>query len=57
MKKSTKNVIQQLMEENFRPMSEKTKTNLFGASNAIFTEKKFKKWLTLNFNRAIIIDK
>lgn len=41
MKKSNKNVIQQLMEENYQSMSEKTKENLFGASNAVFTEKKF----------------
>lgn len=40
MKKSSKNVIEQFMEENFLSMSEKTKENLFGASNAVFTEKK-----------------
>lgn len=41
MKKSKKNVIQQLMEENYKSMSKKTKENLFGASNAVFSDKKF----------------
>ena len=41
MKKSNKNVIEQLMEENLLSMSEKTKENLFGISNAVFKEKKF----------------
>lgn len=40
MKKSSKNVIQQLTEENYLSMSEKTKENLFGASNAVLNDKK-----------------
>ncbi len=39
MKKSNKNVIQKLMEENYLSMIKKTKENLFGASNAVFTKK------------------
>ena len=32
--------IQRLMDDNFKPMSDKTKENLFGVSNAIFNDKK-----------------
>ena len=39
MKKSNKNIIQKLMEENYLSMSKKTKENLFGASNVVFTKK------------------
>lgn len=41
MKKSNKNVIEQLMKENYLSMSQKTENNLFCASNAVFSEKKF----------------
>ena len=42
MKKFNKqtNTIQRLMDDNFKSMSEKTKENLFGASNAVFNNKK-----------------
>lgn len=41
MKKYDKqpNTIQRLMDDNFKSMSEKTKENLFGASNAVFGDK------------------
>ena len=42
MNKSNKNAIQQFMEENYLSMSEKTKENLFGVSNAVFTKKVLK---------------
>lgn len=42
MKKSNKNVIQKIMEENLLSMSEKTKENLFGASNAVIHKKVLK---------------
>lgn len=42
MKKFNKqtNTIQRLMEDNFKSMSDKTKANLFKASNAVFNNKK-----------------
>ena len=42
MKKYDKqqNTIQILMNDNFKSMSDKTKENLFGASNAVFNDKK-----------------
>ena len=42
MKKYNKqqNTIQRLMNDNFKSMSDKTKENLFGASNAVFGGKK-----------------
>ena len=42
MNKSDKqqNTILRLMEDNFKAMSEKTKENLFGASNTVFNNKK-----------------
>lgn len=40
MKKSSKNVIKQMVDSNYKSMSEKTKENLFGASNAVFNNKK-----------------
>lgn len=43
MNNKQSNIISRLMEENFKAMSSKTKENLFGASNAVFTEKSFKK--------------
>lgn len=41
MKKYDKqpNTIQRLMDDNFKSMSEKTKENLFGVSNAVFGDK------------------
>lgn len=41
MKRSDKrpNTIQRLMDDNFKPMSDKTKENLFGVSKAVFTKK------------------
>lgn len=40
MKKSSKNIIQQMVDSNYKSMTDKTKDNLFGASNAIFNDKK-----------------
>lgn len=40
MKKSNKNVIEQMADSNYKSMTSKTKENLFEVSNAIFTEKK-----------------
>lgn len=40
MKKSSKNVIEQFVEDNFQAMSDQTKEKLFGVSNAVFTDKK-----------------
>lgn len=42
MKKYDKqpNTIQRLMDDNFKSMSEKTKENLFKASNAVFNNEK-----------------
>lgn len=42
MKKSNKNVIEQLMKENYLSMSQKTKENLFGASNVVFIKEVLK---------------
>lgn len=40
MKKSRKNIIQQMVDSNYKSMTDKTKDNLFEASNAIFNDKK-----------------
>lgn len=42
MKKYDKqqNTIQRLMNDNFKSMSDKTKENLFGVSNVVFSDKK-----------------
>lgn len=44
MKKSdrskSKNIIQQMVDSNYKSMTDKTKDNLFEASNAIFSDKK-----------------
>lgn len=39
MKKSSKNIIQKMVDSNYKSMSDQTKENLFGASNAVFTKK------------------
>lgn len=40
MKKSSKNIIQRMVDSNYESMTDKTKDNLFEASNAIFSDKK-----------------
>lgn len=40
MKKSSKNIIQQMVDSNYKSMTDKTKDNLFEASNAVFNDKK-----------------
>lgn len=40
MKKSSKNIIQQMVDSNYKSMTDKTKDNLFEVSNAIFSDKK-----------------
>ena len=40
MKKSSKNIIEQMVDSNYKSMSSKTKQNLFEVSNAIFSDKK-----------------
>lgn len=39
MKKSSKNIIQRMVDSNYKSMSNETKENLFGVSNAIFSDK------------------
>ena len=39
MKKSSKNIIQKMVDGNYKSMSNETKENLFGVSNAIFSDK------------------
>lgn len=39
MKKSSKNIIQRMVDSNYKSMSDKTKENLFEVSNAIFSDK------------------
>lgn len=39
MKKSSKNIIQKMVDSNYKSMSDKTKENLFRVSNAIFSDK------------------
>lgn len=40
MKKSSKNVIQQMIDNNYKSMTRETKENLFKVSNAVFSDKK-----------------
>lgn len=39
MKKSSKNIIQRMVDSNYESMSNETKEKLFGVSNAIFSDK------------------
>lgn len=40
MKKSSKNVIEQMVESNYKSMTAETKEKLFKVSNAVFSSKK-----------------
>ena len=40
MKKSNKNVIQQMIDNNYKSMTTETKEKLFKVSNVVFSDKK-----------------
>lgn len=48
------NVIQRLVNENYKSMSDDTKKNLFQVSNAVFPRKKIKRYLTIATKCALI---